>query len=326
MNRPEPLTPEERELARLLGRPATSAPSARVDEAVLAAARAAVGAGAPVAAADPAPGPTAARAPRRRTRLPAVLGVAASVVFAVGIAWQLKFDDPTTASAPPPAVEVAADSAAPAAEPVEAPAAARVAAESPAEAPAITESAPARNAPPAAAAPPAPVKPLAPASPPAAPVEAPAPAAEAFSADTYSAAPPPPAPAQAPAETAAASAAEERVALDAIQVTGSKIETPRAKSALRAQRAAPAASARGEMPAPAAAMTAPADFGGQPESSAITTAVDADALLPRRQWIERIRERRDAGDLDTARASLKRYLQHYPEVRVPRDLRALLDS
>ncbi len=312
MNRPEPLTPEERELARLLGRPASSAPPARVDEAVLAAARAAVGAGAPAAATEASPGTTAARAPRRRTRLPAVLGVAASVVFAVGIAWQLKFDDPTTTSAPPPAVEVAADSAAPAAEPT--------------EAPAITEPAPARNAPPAAAAPPAPVKPLAPASPPTAPVEAPAPAEEAFSADTYSAAPPPPAPAQAPAEKAAAPAAEERVALDAIQVTGSKIETPRDRSALRAQRAAPAASARSEMPAPAAAMAAPADVGGQPESSAITTAVDADALLPRRQWIERIRERRDAGDLDTARASLKRYLQQYPEVRVPRDLRALLES
>jgi len=126
---------------------------------------------------------------------------------------------------------------------------------------------------------------------------------------TYSAAPPIPVPpAPAPAETTAAPAAEERAALDAIQVTGSKIETPREKSALRAQRAAPA------------------DFGGQPDASAITTAVDADALLPRRQWIERIRERRDAGDLETARASLRRYLQHYPEVRVPRDLRALLDS
>jgi ribonuclease D len=44
MNRPDPLTPEERELARLLGRSTPSAPSARVDDAVLAAARAAVGA------------------------------------------------------------------------------------------------------------------------------------------------------------------------------------------------------------------------------------------------------------------------------------------
>ena len=42
MNRPDPLTPEERELARLLGRPASSAPPAAVDDAVLAAARAAV--------------------------------------------------------------------------------------------------------------------------------------------------------------------------------------------------------------------------------------------------------------------------------------------
>lgn len=315
MNRPEPLTPEERELARLLGRPAPSAPSARVDEAVLSAARAAVGGGAPAAAAPAASAAPTARARRPRGRLPALLGVAASVVFAVGIAWQLKFDDPSTTAAPP-AVEVVT-------EPAAAPAAARApVAESPAEVPAVAEPAPARTVPPAPA---APARRLAPAPAAPAPVEVPAPAAEAVTADTYSAAPPilpPPAPAQAPPEPAA----EERVTLDAIQVTGSKIETPRETSSVRAQRAAPAASARSGMPAPAATMAAPADFGGQPKSSAITTAVDADALLPRRQWIERIRERRDAGDVETARASLRRYLQHYPEVRVPRDLRALLDS
>ncbi len=125
---------------------------------------------------------------------------------------------------------------------------------------------------------------------------------------------------------AAAPAAEERATLDAIEVTGSKIETPREKPLLRNQRAAPTLSARSATPAPASTMAAPATFGGQPGPDTITTAVDADALLPRRQWIERIRERRDAGDLETARASLQRYLQHYPEVRVPRDLRDLLDS
>lgn len=316
MNRPEPLTPEERELARLLGRPATTAPSARVDEAVLAAARAAVGAARAPATAAPASSPApGAPARRPRTRLPAVLGVAASVVFAVGIAWQLKFDDPSTATARPAAVNVAADAAAPA--PARAPAAPEAAAPEPA---------PTREPAQAPAAPPAPAKRQAPPPPaPPAPAAAAAPAApmvEAVEADRYNAA----APAPAPAAMAAEPPAEERATLDAIQVTGSKIETPREKPLLRNQRTAPALSARSEMPAPASKMAAPATFGGQPDSSAITTAVDADALLPRRQWIERIRERRDAGDLETARASLRRYLQHYPEVRVPRDLRDLLDS
>ncbi len=109
MNRPDPLTPEERELARLLGRPAPSAPSAALDEAVLAAARAAVQ---PTAVrADDVPSGAAVPPARRRprSRLPAALGLAASLVFAVGIAWQLKPDSsPPTA---PAAADVAVDTA-----------------------------------------------------------------------------------------------------------------------------------------------------------------------------------------------------------------------
>ncbi|WP_433851866.1 hypothetical protein [Stenotrophomonas nitritireducens] len=33
---------------------------------------------------------------------------------------------------------------------------------------------------------------------------------------------------------------------------------------------------------------------------------------------------RDDGDLDAARASLRRFVQAYPEARIPRDLRPLL--
>ena len=56
MNRDEPLTPEERELARLLGRRAEQAPPAALDAAILAAARAAVDApGTDVAASPAAP-------------------------------------------------------------------------------------------------------------------------------------------------------------------------------------------------------------------------------------------------------------------------------
>uniref|UniRef100_UPI00249A1F84 hypothetical protein n=1 Tax=Stenotrophomonas sp. PS02289 TaxID=2991422 RepID=UPI00249A1F84 len=256
----------------------------------------------------------ATHARRPRTRLPAVLGLAASVVFAVGIAWQLKFDDPSSATAPP-AVEVAETpaSAAPVPPPgMPEPAPREEAAAAPAQA--EIETAPA----------PAPLKRLAPPVAPPAPEPAPAAAAT----DAVQAPPPMPAsPAPAPAAPAAAPVAEERAALDAIVVTGSSVERSREKVVQRNQRAAPAASTYSNAaPAPAAALASSADIGTQLDPAAMATAVEADALLPRRQWIQRIRERRDAGDVDTARASLERYLQHYPEVRVPRDLRALLDS
>ena len=86
MNRDEPLTPEERELARLLGRRAEQGPPAALDAAILAAARAAVDA----PPADAVASPEAPRAPRPRPRWPAVFGIAASMVFAIGIAWQLR--------------------------------------------------------------------------------------------------------------------------------------------------------------------------------------------------------------------------------------------
>ena len=88
-----------------------------------------------------------------------------------------------------------------------------------------------------------------------------------------------------------------------------------------------AESARTVSGAPGVMRRAPAAaVAGSLSASALQTSVDADAALPRRQWLQRIRERRDAGDRDTARASLERYLQHYPETRVPRDLRQLLDD
>ncbi|CAH0208587.1 hypothetical protein SRABI35_01914 [Stenotrophomonas lactitubi] len=58
----------------------------------------------------------------------------------------------------------------------------------------------------------------------------------------------------------------------------------------------------------------------------VQAEVLADAELPRRQWLQKIRERRDAGQRDLARASLERYLQTYPEARLPKDVRPLLDD
>lgn len=65
---------------------------------------------------------------------------------------------------------------------------------------------------------------------------------------------------------------------------------------------------------------------GELSAQAVQSEITADAQLPRRQWLQKIRHRRDAGQVDLARASLERYLQQYPEARLPRDLRPLLDD
>ncbi|WP_447593107.1 hypothetical protein [Stenotrophomonas rhizophila] len=328
MNRSDPLTPEERELARLLGRAVPSAPSAALDEAVLAAARAAVQA-APVATAvpfddaDAASQPPKAAAPvtrRPRSRLPAALGLAASVVFAVGIAWQLKPDAPT----PPALAEVAP--APPAAEDaVQAPAA-----DAAAPAMATAEVADATTAP--VAQPQAKQRSLA-AAPPPPPHDVPRPMAAqpAPSVVAPPMPPAPPAPAAAPMQAAIAPRADAYVMdsaearpNDTVTVTGARARddaltaapAPMTNEAARTMKGAPGVMRRAASPA----------VGGALSASAVDAAVAADALLPRKQWLKRIRERRDAGDRDTARASLERYLQQYPEARVPRDVRQLLDN
>jgi hypothetical protein len=326
MNRSDPLTPEERELARLLGRAAPSAPSAALDDAVLAAARAAVQA-APVVTAVPSddadaasqPPRAAAPIPRRpRSRLPAALGLAASVVFAVGIAWQLKPDAPT----PPALAEVAP---APAEDAVQAPAA-----DTAAPAMAAAEVADAAAAP--VAQPQAKQRSVA-AAPPPLPQDVPRPmAAQPAPSVVGPPMPPaPPAPAAAPMQAAAAPRADAYVMdsaearpNDTVTVTGARTRdealtaapAPMASEAARPMKGAPGVMRRAASPA----------VGGALSASAVDAAVAADALLPRKQWLKRIRERRDAGDRDTARASLERYLQQYPEARVPRDVRQLLDN
>ena len=325
MNRPDPLTPEERELARLLGRPSATSPAPAIDEAVLAAARAAVEAPAADAATWALPPDTAVPARRPRSRLPAVFGLAASVIFAVGIAWQLKPEDPP---APPlaepvaaPASSTAVTGTAPAMEaaPPPSPAAAPPAVQQRAATTTAHEPAPAAALP----ARPAPARGRDVSSPRPEAIAAPAPPA-----------PPAPAPVQAPAPMRSAPAPEaasayamdtSEPALDSVVVTGSTIERSAPHTAFKsAAPAKPAPSAPGVMRRAAAPMAAPAS--ADDAVRALHQAVAADASLPRKQWLKRIRERRDAGDVDTARASLERYLQQYPEVRIPRDLRQLLEN
>ncbi|HIE5356099.1 TPA: hypothetical protein ACXNP2_002713 [Stenotrophomonas maltophilia] len=324
MNRDEPLTPEERELARLLGRRAEQAPPAALDATILAAARAAVQA--PQADAPDA-GSVRARRPRRHW--PAVFGVAASMVFAIGIAWQLRPEPPVVpahdaqVTAPPVADEVAAEVAAQPAEGHTRP--------SPAE-PGIA------SAPPAPPAPPAPVaapRPAAPARTSAPQASAPTVAARAkaaaqatervAAADTAvppPAAEPPAAVAYSAPVPAAAPAPPSLEARDAVAPLSGAMEAAPASAGQRGdtttlKRAAPLRSAPGVMRRGSdAALSA----------TAVQAEVTADAQLPRRQWLQKIRERRDEGQRDIARASLERYVQQYPESRLPRDLRPLLDD
>lgn len=327
MNRDDPLTPEERELARLLGRRAEQSPPPALDAAILAAARAAVDAPAGEAPLTPA----APRTLRPRRRWPAVFGVAASTVFAVGIAWQMRPEPPSApaeaVATAPAAQEMAADASAEvmsydsaaadvaATEPAPAPTAAPAAAEAaPAPAPAIAD-----------VPKPAPVTPRQLPAPMMAPAPPPAPTADtAFAAPAMPAAAPPapeaysaPAPAAAPAVPAAAMRARKATAATAESMSSAQATAEDRITLTAAKQDAAGRTAPG-------VMRRASDAGLSAE--AVQAEVQADAGLPRRQWLQKIRERRDAGQRDLARASLERYLQTYPEARLPKDVRPLLDD
>lgn len=302
MNRSEPLTPEERELARLLGRPAADlVPSARIDAAIAALVREpAASTPAPRPSAPPTPftvGTTPARRGRRRG-LVSSLAAAASLVLVVGLAWQLR-PMPPSAPVPAPAAATAATPEAPAA--VSAPDAAVPASPS------------------AATARPAPLPPVAPVQAAKAEVarpsrmQEPAPAAVPAPSPAHAAVAPAPPPA--PPAPATYTLEPAPMAADAAPVT--------------AQQAEPAAMRlRSSAPQPFADAPVRASASGLHEQAKSTvmapTSIDEDARLPRRKWLERIRSRRDNGDLDSARASLERFVLAYPETRIPRDLQPLL--
>ncbi|MBX9402493.1 hypothetical protein K4L06_14365 [Lysobacter sp. BMK333-48F3] len=93
--------------------------------------------------------------------------------------------------------------------------------------------------------------------------------------------------AEAKAAAATADSAAESAVLDRVQVTGSRIRT-------------------------VGTTGVPAD------------ADAADARLAPAQWLQRIREYRDAGQTERARDGLRRFRSAHPRVRIPDDLRPLL--
>ena len=358
----EPLTPEERALAQRLARaPGPREPGPALDARILAAARAAVdhgGAeappGQPVTDSTPASPPviTPPRAtgharPRPARRWTLGFGVAASLVVAVTIAWQLRPQQSTQRvyeSAQAPAADAsppvsAQDQAAPGA----APARSKPLPPAP-EAPDVLAR-PAPLEPPAApkvAMTPAPVPPatLRKEAPRVREV-APPPAVEPqrlYRVDTYTppAPPAPPAPAPPPPPPAPGAAADSNASA-ARAAAATLARTAQSKRA-EAQEGAPAAveqlrSAQEAASANYASPAVPPQIPGPVAERAATPVtvtgtvrreIEEDRRLPPEQWLRAIRKHRFEGDSALARASLQAFQQAHPDMPVPEDLRPLL--
>lgn len=304
MNNHDPLSPDERELARLLRRSdVDGGPPAELDTRILAMARQDMptrSSGKPAAAARPGWG---------RRRLVSSLAAVASLVLVVGLAWQLRPPTP-----PPNMQDVSSETSA--AAPV-----------SSNPVPAGVEAIPAPP-PPAATVPlptVAPVPRQQQASRPAAAPSRPEPEKDSANpgspiTDTR-AAPVMARRAQPPAATPATANAQEPAPHD-------DAAPPEAAAQLQAAPAAVRAAVPERVPT---MPNTPEKMAGKARtatsiSSRVATDIEADAALPPTQWLKRIGERRDAGDLEGARASLQRFALDYPKATIPYDLRPLLEE
>lgn len=355
--RHEPLDAQERELARRLAQlDANAAPSPALDAAILAAARADGADRGATAATGARRRPPATR--RRPRGWPMGLGIAASLAVAVGVAWQLRPQSETrllvspSDTAPRPAAvlseprtrraDPASQAPADAADSARASAAAVAPGES--DRSARGDGSPASQTAPARAAQTGAGTDIAGA---AAATDALAAEAEREQAEFQQAAraraaaagsapanaddlalgrlPPPPAP---PAPPASPAPAEPGFAPDPPQASAAARPDidARARALTPQQQAARASAERldqivvsGSRIAPPDAVDAQADqpVDDQPPASADSPAV-------REAWLQRVRELRDAGDVEAARASLREFARRHPQAKVPDDLRALL--
>ena len=276
---PAPLTAEEQALAQRLARLGPHAePSPALDARVLAAAHAATAV--PVTTQS------------RRRRWPAALGLAASLVLAVGLAWRLRpLPEPPPA---PRAAPEAGNTAAPAAPAVmQAP----MPSAAPAPEPEVANDAAAREvAPPARAAATPGIVLESPPSPRATPVDQRSAAKVAATA----AIPVPPAPP--PPEALRDVAAPAPAAPPATEAIAPQ-------SATHANEAEQAVSAGDNRQA------------DEPTDEVPPATVDSPAV--RDAWLQRIHRLVDAGDITGARASLREFARRYPDYPLPEDLRAL---
>jgi len=285
---PSSLTPDERALAENLARIGPRAePSPALDARVLAAARDAV-----------------AVPQRRQRRWPAVLGLAASLVLAVGLAWRLRPvpDAGPEAHVPTPAASVPAESAA---------------RNDTAEQPMADTSGLLAGDHDTT------VVPNADTLPPEAPAEAPRPSAS----DS--------APATSLARSKVAedkSAAASQPAPAPPQQGSTPIESPPPAPAAAADEAAPQAFEPAAPPV-ATESAVPAQASGDEATRAANAAGDepslevppatADSPAVRDAWLQRIQALVDDGDVAGAKTSLRAFVLRYPDYTLPENLRAL---
>ena len=334
MNRypPEPLTQEERELAQLTSRLGPHGePSPSLDAKIRAAAHAAA---------------SGIRSRPRKPRWPVAMGLAASAVLAIGIAWQLR-----------PVQQMAAVSS---------------------EAPPVATDQGEKAAPGPAATPPAPVEavtqdstasiqqvpmPVPPPPPPPEPEPAPAPAKavaqpqqriapqasraaqspmpsaqnEVRSYDRDRAAnlmPAPPAPAA--TMTSSAPLAEPPMAFAADSPGETQADSSAGVVGGYAggrTAAAKESASQGELKADATARAQAGETldrievtGSRLKRTDLQVPVSDDARLPVEEWIERVRTRYGLGDAGAAKQSLLLFVRDHPEETVPGDLEPLLEK
>lgn len=329
---PQPLDAQERDLARQLAQLGPhDGPSAAVDARILAAAQDAV---------------AASRKPASRNRWPMTLGIAASMLLAIGLAWQLRplpdtvplYDAAAPVAITPSATATAEATATAMAEggidKTRSRSRRDVAATPPAAAAvAQADTAPATVAPspstiavpvPVPAPPPAPAKAMSPPPPaPAPPVEFDSPAVIDIPA------PPPREPLAAPsAFPASVSAAPDRAESRPSASRSQPIEPPR-KPAPRKQT--PTAQADAGHPSAIDAIRADESrlSKRQPrEAMAMAADTASNSVYPdtaqgRRDWLRAIRSLRDSGRPEDARQLLHDFSTRYPDYPLADDLQAL---
>lgn len=310
----DPLSSEERELAARLQRlGGPDGPSAALDARILAAARQAAG--------QPAASRTRRR-PRFAAWLPGsaitAVGTAAALVIVIGTAWQLRPVDRPAAQAPGTGddeavtVELLA--------PRKTPAAPGMAAEEP-TAPASPSARASAASPHASTAEVATDRR-------AAAQDAAASTAETDSGSTGTATPiaAEPAPTSAPhAGASTPSPAPAPPVLDTVGPSAPAPATPQqAEAPSRPRRATYTTAARAQAESRDGARDASAPPKGDVHVVDLASIpVHEDASLPPGEWLERIRARRDTGDVAAARTSLERFIRAHPRLRPPRDLREL---
>jgi len=292
---PEPLDPNERELARVVRALPGGEPPAMLDARILKAAQDAVAAG------------TGRRGPRWLLGGGAAWGIgsAAAAVLAIGVGWQVLNPSPATrlpmpARTPTPAADVAEESTGTAVE--------------------FRERAPRTydNSPPPVAAIPTPSStPAAPAAPAAPP---PPPAATAPAVTVQS---------QGAINAIDVSAAESTTILTAEQAADiARAEAAGAAAADREEAATARASTDARQRANAQAAVADAAAPAERRASAFAgDPAKAEADFQRRpsEWLNHIRALRDRGDDVAARSSLRDFRKRHPDYLIPSDLTVLLE-